>query len=359
MKKNKFIFIIDSYPSSDEDKIVLLNNIKRIKSEGIDILLTSHHTCSSDIIENVDYFLFEKSNNYYYLDSDVLNNDLSNLKDPVFMRYYTAGETFIDRSVVTGWSVSITSQFFNAVNFLKSKGYDYAFYLISDFVYPDSGFSRILNSVDFNKNYLIKNSDNFSSWFAPFFFGFKIDNDLLSKMPNEDLSSLEVYQKYFTNCSFEDVIKNTFSGLQNDVHEFQKLDDIFGSGNWNTNKSTIQKGPASLHYCTSSSVYVNPDSEDNKFCLFLYQTHEYNSSISMNIKVFDIDTGDVIYNTQKNFYMGMWYKEYLDPYFVGRRNIRIEKELIDLNDNSIVVRDSVFLDINNIEKYSVIKKFQK
>ena len=347
----KFAFIIDAYPSSNEDRTSLLDNIKNIKSEGIDILLTSHHTCSSDIIENVDYFLFEKSNNYYYLDSDVLNNDLSNLKDPVFMRYYTAGETFIDRSVVTGWSVSITSQFFNAVNFLKSKGYDYAFYLISDFVYPDSGFSRILNSVDFNKNYLIKNSDNFSSWFAPFFFGFKIDNDLLSKIPNEDLSSLEVYQKYFTNCSFEDVIKNTFSGLQNDVHEFQKLDDIFGSGNWNTNKSTIQKGPASLHYCTSSSVYVNLQS-DNKFCLFLYLSHEYeikNEFVRFEIKILN-EIGDVLYNIERDMLPGFWYKQYLNI----NNNVILNKRLID---GDTIVEDSIRININDLEKYSILKQF--
>lgn len=347
----KFAFIIDTYPSSKEDRDMLLYNIKNIKKEGIDIILTSHHSLDSEIIENVDYFLFEKSNNYHYLDSDVLNSDLSNLKDPVFMKYYFAGETFRDKVVVTGWSVSITSQFFNAVNFLKSKGYEYAFYLISDFVYPDSGFGKLMQTIDFDKNFLIKNSDTFSSWFAPFFFGFKIDNSLISKIPNEDLSQLRIYQKYFTNCSFEDVVTNTFSNMNNDIYEHSKLDEIFGKEKWNTNKSTIQTGASSLHYFSSSSIYVNL-TNDNKFCLFLYLSPEYkmkNNSVLFDIKITD-ENNDVIYHLEREMMPGFWYKQYLN----FESDVTLHKKIVD---SDIVVEDSIKISINNLEKYSIIKNF--
>jgi hypothetical protein len=348
----KYCLIIDAYPQTPGDQEILLENLKILKVEEIDVLVTSHHPCSSEIIENCTYFLFEKKNNYYYLDSDVLNNDLSNLKEPVFMKYYGAGETtFKDKAVVTGWSVSITSQFFNAIIFLKSKGYEYAFYLISDFIYPESGFSRIIETVDFSKNFLIKNSEIFSSWLAPFFFGFKIDDKLLLKVPKEDLSQIKVYQKYFTNCSFEDVITNTFSNMENIVYDHSKLDEIFGKEKWNTNKSTIQNGAPSLHYLSSSSVYVNLE-YDNKFCLFLYLSPEYkmkSQSVLFDIQITN-EKNEIIYHLERDMMPGFWFKEYLN----FESNVILNKKLVD---DDVLVEDSIRIGINNLEKYSIIKKF--
>lgn len=358
----KFAFIIDTYPSSKEDRDMLLYNIKNIKKEGIDIILTSHHSLDSEIIENVDYFLFEKSNNYHYLDSDVLNNDLSNLKEPVFAKYYNLGnEVFYDRTVVTGWSVAITSQLFNAINFLHSKGYEFAFYLVGDFKYPQTGFSSKIENIflklENRRNYFIKNMEVFSAWYAPFFFGFTIDDNLVSRIPKEDFSDNKVYQKYFPNCAGEDVIMRLWSDDYNLVDPHEELLNIFDGNNWNLIQSNIKKGPSSLLYSTSSDIYVNTTSDFNKYCLYLYQSHEYNSDISISIKIFD-ESENIIFNTQRNFSPGFWYKQYMDSYFLDKKKIRVEKEILDLNDKSVFVRDSIYIDLNNIEKYAKIKKFQ-
>ena len=127
--------------------------------------------------------IFEKTNNYHYLDSDILNQNICNVKNPVYLKYtQIADEIFYDRLVVTGWSVAITSQLFNAIKFLFNKGYDYAFYLVDDFICPNDFNLKIENILEKSKgyrNYFIKNKSQFNSWFAGFFFGFTIDNELI------------------------------------------------------------------------------------------------------------------------------------------------------------------------------------
>ena len=143
----KLVIIIDSYPQGHEQQLRLINNLKKLKSLGFDILLTSHYLCPESIVEHTDYYLFEKSNNYHFLDSDILNENICGVQNPVYLKYtQIADEVFYDRLVVTGWSVAITSQLFNAIKLLFSKGYDYAFYLVDDFNCPDD-FNKKIESI--------------------------------------------------------------------------------------------------------------------------------------------------------------------------------------------------------------------
>ena len=96
----KIALIIDSYPQSEEQQIRLLDNLKKLKKQGFEVLLTTHYPCPQSIIENSDYYIFEKSNNYHYLDSDILNQNICNVKNPVYLKYtQIADEIFYDRLV--------------------------------------------------------------------------------------------------------------------------------------------------------------------------------------------------------------------------------------------------------------------
>lgn len=142
----KLAVIIDSYPSSEEQQQRLLQNLDKIKSTGMDVLVSSHHPCNSSIIEVTDYFLYEKSNRYYYLDSDILNYNLAGIENPVYLKYTGIGDRmFYDRLVITGWSAAITSNFLNSIRFLWNKGYEYAFFLHDDFICPDDFSVKIHN----------------------------------------------------------------------------------------------------------------------------------------------------------------------------------------------------------------------
>ena len=57
--------------------------------------------------------------------------------------------------------------------------------------YMQHFFSAVITS---QRNYFIKNSPIFSSWFAGFFFGFTIDQELIKRIPNLDFSINKKFQ---------------------------------------------------------------------------------------------------------------------------------------------------------------------
>ncbi len=356
----KYAIIIDTYPSTDEQKDRLLNNLRSFKKEEIDVIVTSHHPCNSDIIENSKFFLFEKANKYHFLDSDILNENIKDVKDPVYLKHTEIGdEFFYDRLVITGWSVVIASQLFNAIKFLYNKGYEYAFYMVDDFICPEDIGEKI-NSIikkSINKrNYFIKNKPMFSSWYVGCFFGFTIDGDLIKKLPNLDFSDNKVYQKYFPNCAGEDMILRLFENDENYVEEHVELDNFFGKNNWNLISSVIQPGPSQLQNTTSSSVYVNLENNVNKYCLMLYTASDcpYESVFyKINIKN---NLGINLYNRDILLPRGHWFKDYIDYCFVDDCVI-LNKELIS-SDQTCSFKDSIIINKKDINSYSLLKKFE-
>jgi hypothetical protein len=358
----KYAFIIDSYPSSEEQQNLLLTNLKILKSKGIDVLLTSHHPCNSEIIENSTYFLFEKKNEYHFLDSEILNENIKDVSNPVYMHYTTIGdETFYDRLVITGWSVAITSQIFNGIKFLYGKDYDYAFYLVDDFICPDDIKNKIENIIEKSKdkrNYFIKNQPRFSSWYAGFFFGFKIDDELIKRLPNLDFSDNKTYQKYFPNCAGEDVIIKIWSNDENYVDEHNELNNIFGENNWNLVSSVIKPGPSQLQNSTSSSIFVNKENDINNYCLMLSTAWDCpcdDIKFTINIKS---ESGDDLYNKSINLPRGHWFKDYLNHLFENNDVIIFKKELSSL-DETYYLSDTIIIDKKNIDSYALLKNYEK
>jgi hypothetical protein len=364
----KFAFVIDTYPGSDEEMSILLDNIKKIKSEGIDILLTSHHPLNREIIESVDYFIFEKKNDQHFLDSEILNRDLSKLTSPIYTSYCSfANRIYINGVVHTSFSVSVISQMFNAIKFLYSKGYEFAFYLVSDFKYPDSGFSHkikdILDRIPEGGNYFTYNQPMFPSWFAPFFFGFSLKEDLIKRIPDLDFSDLDVYQDHFLNMCAEDIIIKIWSGDSNNIIDpYEKLKEIFdGEGNWNTSDSGVNNpGKSLLVFSCKSDIYVNekindPEFEGEKYSLFL-SNHSPFESVIFNIIISD-EFGNIFYHATREVHRGMIFFDRLDPYLVGKRKIRIDKEISAKNEDNISIKDAINIDLENMGAYAMLKKF--
>jgi len=355
----KFAVIIDSYPQNELQKERLLVTLKKFKNIGIDVLLTSHHTCTPEIISNSKYFLFEQENNYHFLDSHILNENIKDCKSPTYMRYtYIDNNVFYDNLVVTAWSVAIISQLFNAIKFLYGKGYDYAFYLVDDFVFPENfeeKLSLIFEKSKGKRNYFIKNQPMFSSWFAGFFFGFTIDNILINKLPNLDFSDNKTYQKHFPNCSGEDVVNNLWLGDENFIDEHNELNNIFGVGNWNLDSSVIKPGPSTLHNDVSSSIYVN--SSNNDYCLMLFLNNDsLYKKVIFNINLMD-ENQNVLYIKQTELMRGWFFIDYLNEIFLNNKNVILNKEVIGYSDVITYFKDSIIIDSDNLESYKQLKKF--
>jgi len=355
----KYVIIIDSYPQTEIQKERLVKTLKKLKNKNIDVLLTSHNTCTPEIIENSTYFLFEKKNDYHYLDSHILNENIGESKDPTYMRYtYINDNVFYDKLVVTAWSVAIISQLFNAVKFLYGKGYDYAFYMVDDFICPDDfeiKLNQILDKSKNKRNYFIKNQPMFSSWFAGFFFGFTIDKKLIDRIPNLDFSNNKTYQKYFSNCSGEDVINEIWRQDDNLIEEHDELNNIFGIGNWNIDSSVIKSGSSTLHNDISSSIYVN----SNDYCLMLFVNHNsLFNKVNFNIKLYD-EFRNLLYSKQTELQKGWYFLDYINNIFEQNKKVVFEKEIIGYSENITYFKDSIILDKDNIEQYKKLKNFQK
>lgn len=356
----KFAIIIDTYPSNEVQKDRLLKNLKCLKDEGIDVMVTSHHPCNEEIIENSTFFLFEKTNKYYFLDSDILNENIKGIKDPVYLKYTTIGnEVFHDRLVITGWSVAITSQMFSAMKFLYSKGYDYAFYMVDDFLCPENireKIDSIFEKSSDKRNYFVKNKPLFSSWYAGCFFGFTIDQHLINKLPNLDFSDNKVYQKYFPNCAGEDMLLRIFENDDNYIDEHVGLDNFFGQGNWNLNSSVIQQGASQLQNSTSSSVFINSESNSSKYCLMLYTSYDCpHESVTFKINIKNT-VGKDLYNLEISLARGQWFKDYIDYCLVDERVV-LNKQLIS-SDQSCSLEDTILIDKKDLASYSILKNFK-
>jgi len=355
----KFCVIIDSYPQSEEEKKILLNNLLIFKKHNIDVLLTSHHSCTHEIIENTTFFLFEKKNNYHYLDSDILNQNISEISNRVYMKYTTVGdETFRDYLVITGWSVAVTSQFFNAIKFLFGKGYDFAFYFVGDFICPldvNLKIEGIFQKLRDHRNFFIQNNPNFSSWFSGLFFGFTVDEQLIRKIPNLDFSENSEYQKFFPNHAGEDIVMSLFSGDNNFVDKHEELDNFFGTGNWNLTKSTITNGKSSLHSSTISSIFVKEDLSESSILLEVDP-----NCFSENVK-FSIQIGKKnsfpFFNKEIILGRGGWYKEKINELFSCEENIVFTKKVQSLEDETCFFSDSIEIKKNLLPHYSFLKNY--
>ena len=356
----KYCVIIDAYPQTPEENNLLLQNLKDLKEQGIDVLLTSHSICTSEIIENSTYFLFEKKNNYYFLDSTVINENIKDIQNPIYLNYIYIGDNlFRDRLVITGWSVAIISQLFNSIKLLYGKGYDYAFYLVSDFICPKDmkiKLEEILNNPKEHRNFFIKNTPNLVSWYAGFLFGFTIDEKLISRIPNGDFSENKIYQKYFPNCSAEDVILRIWGNDENLIEENSKLDEIFGEKKWNLISSVMKDNVVSLHSNTSSSIYANP--QTGEFCLMLMTYQESPcEEVTFEIQLLNSE-GATIFDLKKDQKKLHWNTFEMTDIIRNNSPVTFNKKVICKNNPDLYFEDSLIIDIENFETYSVLKNYE-
>jgi hypothetical protein len=354
----KYAVILDSYPASKEDKELLLKNIKILKDQNIDVILTSHHPCSSDIIEKCDYFLFEKSNNYYFKDSDIINENISQISNPIYQTYIQIAEfNFYNRCVITGWSVAIVSQMVNSIKFLWSKGYNYAFYLVEDCIIPNN-FNLILENVLSEKkiyrNYFIEHP-NIIPWFAGNFFGFTIDDKLINKLPKEDISTNKIFQKYFPNCSAEDFMVRIWYEDSNKISSSSTLDNIFGLGNWNIKSSLVVPGPSHLNYTTISSIFV--DDTLNNFILLLFVNDEcVCDEIKFEINIYNKD--NIVLESQViNLHKNNWYMLDLNWIFNENNSIIFRKKISSTTEQTYYFEDDIIINKEYLNQYSLLKKY--
>ena len=356
----KICFVIDSYPSTEEHKGELIKTLKKFRREGIDVLLTSHHPCTPEIIEQSTYFIFEKENTCHFLESEIVNSKYfpSTESYSTLFHFSIPGRRYSNGIISTGYTKSIVSNFFNSIRVLHGKGYDLVFWLVDDFKYPEPGFNVIINSIvckmreSGNKNCFFENLPSQYGWYNPAFFVFSLDDELISDIPSQNFSDFEIYNRNFMGRVFESFLFDFFRGKPNLVNPGLELDMIFSSSGWNTRKCKVdQSDPSFFH-----SVHIGPNSEAS---FFLRIPLNYPSKkIEASLNVYNEISGEPIFRWVKELDRGGWSLIDFDLEVNKKESIVIDKEIKDLDDLSLSFRDIIILNPDNIHAYSKLKFFE-
>ena len=206
----KDLYIISSYPNTKASTDKTLECIKSCKEFG-DVLLTTHYPkTSSSLIENSDYFIYDKNN--ILTKHKWYNNFLGYYKDFKIVHFFY--DPYHGPAVYTNY--------LNGTIFAERFNYDRAFYINFDYVPKTENFKELLNKVDEafinNDFYAGENiaSDGIGAWTAFFVASPKKMLPLFKNIKSsEDFDSI---QTGYTSNSFELVMGN-FIKNQNVFYE--------------------------------------------------------------------------------------------------------------------------------------------
>jgi hypothetical protein len=366
MNVKKYAIIIDSHPSTDEQKQRLVSNLENLKKQNIDVVLTSRYPCPPEILTKCTHFIYQSHEKFYYLDSDILNYMSCENLEPItpYQSFIQIGELLvIDKLINIQWNISMVSGMQSAFQLLWAKGYNYAFYLIDDFVCPDDlsdKIQKIFYKSSGYKNYFIRNNSNFSSWFAPWFFGVSIDETSINKIPKEDLSDNKVYQKHFPNCAQEDFINRIWATDNNYIDNHSDMDEIFGQENWDIDKIShnIHRLPNSLHVNTTSSIFIkNTESTKHYLLVLSLNSVPYFRKAHFLIEIKN-EIGEIIKSLDLELKAGFFYKEPVDWIFEMNKKVFLYKKIVGYGTIESSFEDTIIIDMDKIDCYAKLKYYQ-
>lgn len=145
---NKKIIILNAYPNSQEKIDILKKYILQLKKTNIPILLSSHLTIPTDIIQLVDFYLYDKEN--LILPIERCPN-----------KWFATDNEYIEFTCHRH-SLAITRSMNYAINFVKNMGYESFLFTEYDNELRDSDVSKInqlfVTLEQSNKKILVFNS---------------------------------------------------------------------------------------------------------------------------------------------------------------------------------------------------------
>jgi hypothetical protein len=140
----KEIFILSCWPDNKHKEEQLLTLIAKLKKLGKEILIASHYPVPNFIINQVDYYIYDKTNTIY------TNKTLETYPAD----YYFNNENFRIEAVNIDHSAALSRIFNIALNFIKNLEYDYFTIMESDVEFDTDD----LKKLDNIKSNLIENN---------------------------------------------------------------------------------------------------------------------------------------------------------------------------------------------------------
>jgi len=214
------IILINAHIETIEKEDNLRELIKSIKKEGFDICLITHTNVPKDIIDRVDYFIYDKENpmldkidvqywGYYSLSNSTTDN---------FKFYYKSKDAKIHY-------FAYYRLIFGGLNYLKSMGYgivhsiDYDIHFESFKEIDDN--TKLLDKYD-----IIYYNRQDNTPVTP--FSVRLDKIDFNKMVYNEDKLYNIYEKYFNNVTLpilENILFDEFLSFENvKIKSFEELE---------------------------------------------------------------------------------------------------------------------------------------
>lgn len=265
----KNLFIIDTYPSTEEQKKLLIECINRLKNVGFDIMIVSHISIPEEIQSMVNYVIFDSDNSF-----------LPGERTPFF---WVSLFNNIFRVFNSGHSLAITRNMQNALLMAKSAGYDFFYFLEYDVLISETDINKLINLKDTmkieGKKMILFEPENFyecgSHVYETLLFGGEVEYLLSKFLPPKNIEEWDKLRMGYTLelAFYEQLSKYSQDFLIVPTHS----SDLLDSSNINV-----------YRYGLMISELLYNHKEPNKPILLLYKS--FNNSQDYEIKVYHNDS---------------------------------------------------------------------
>jgi len=290
MNRNKTISIIDCFVHDKKVEDNLIRAIDRLKKSGNDVLLVSNTTVGKDILDKVDYYLYDKRNQLFKKEYD-------NVTD---VNFWTDHGGFIVNNWKSGLQkhgLSVLINLFNAIDLAENLGYTHFQRFETDDLYGTESMEWIKSIPNYvsesNKKgmfYLNPGNSPADASFHYFFCEIAYFKKIMQRISNE-----EDYEKYLYNFYgdrsfkivetyiYDHIIKNDTEDLLIKRNGGEEMLSNFPDTVWNTvvsssNLSDKYKG------CITD-IYQVFDNSGNLVNHCVYSSNYHDRKVTRKIRV--------------------------------------------------------------------------
>ena len=330
-EKYKTITIVDSFISNKKILLKLSNSLKNLKRQGNTILLVTNTIPPQNIIEMVDYLIYNNENKLFKQSYD----------DIGFVDLWKAYDDLIIHEIteeLQRHGLSVMCNLFNALDLAKSLGFTHFQRIEIDDVFTEEGYDFMKKVPDLcsenNKRYLFyfnKNDLSFHYMFSE--IDFFLTN--VSRVTNEDSYRNYLRQNGFGN-EFKPVEVFLYDNLKkSNTDEIlirngkEEMESYFPETFWNseTSQSTL---PEYFEGCTTKIYKVK---DQNRLVILSYN---YTSNLVNREIIVELENGEQKINHKLDI-SGSWFYNIFDESIkkIKVYDIKTNKFLYELENKNI------------------------
>lgn len=128
----KEIVIVSTYPNTKDKEKLLNDTVKKFKSVGKDVLITSHYPVPDYIVEKADYYIYDSKNML----------DTGRTLETNGPDYWVDDAQLRVESIIVNHLSSLSRTFSVAMDFVSNLGYEYFLLTESDVIYDKNDLKR-------------------------------------------------------------------------------------------------------------------------------------------------------------------------------------------------------------------------